>query len=167
MENGNVLIATASATSSSGPGNILVWQWKSEDKRGLASEGWTLLNVIDVLFKVVVLLAAAAYFVQQGQQMAANIARRTDDSDSEMVVERVHQVDNRGVRRVVDHLQKMSDVGKVIDGVKRVVSTGNVHNGNDAGETLPDLVVDARTHNGLEANREIRIVRKLGKVDTE
>ncbi|KAF8880605.1 hypothetical protein CPB84DRAFT_1851829 [Gymnopilus junonius] len=161
MENGNVLIATASATSSSGPGNILVWQWKSEDKRGLASEGWTLLKVIDVLFKVVVLLAAAAYFVQQGQQMAANMARRTDDSNSEMMVEHVHQVDNRGVRRVVDHLQKMSDVGKVIDGVKRVVSTGNTHNGNDAGKTLPDLLVDARAHHGQEVNREIRIVCNL------
>ena len=67
MENGVVLIASASATASLGPNAILVWQWGSNKKAGdqeVVDGGWTTGKGIGFLIKLVVVIAAMAYLVE-------------------------------------------------------------------------------------------------------
>ena len=65
MENGLVLIATASATASSGPCAIVLWEWKSNEKTSrqeAVCEGWTIWEAVKLLFKMAVVFGAMAYF---------------------------------------------------------------------------------------------------------
>ena len=70
MENGVILIATASASAPSGPCAIKLWQWKlkEEDREEVAWEGWTFCEVLGFLVKLVVAFAAIAYVVELGKQ---------------------------------------------------------------------------------------------------
>lgn len=67
-DDGTVLIAAASASKSSAPSPILLWQWKpnhSAESSGTekgAGEGWTVKSTMSILFKLIVVLAALAYF---------------------------------------------------------------------------------------------------------
>jgi len=65
LEDGGVLIASASATASSGHA-IVVWQWGSNKKTADQDvDGrWTTWKVVGFLMKVVVVIAALAYFVE-------------------------------------------------------------------------------------------------------
>jgi hypothetical protein len=64
VENGVVLVATASASASSGPCAIKVWQWRSKkDREEVTGEGWTLCEMVGFLVKLVVVFAAIAYLV--------------------------------------------------------------------------------------------------------
>jgi hypothetical protein len=65
MENGVVLIATASASTSSGSRAIRLWQWRSKENREeeVAGEEWTFCEAIGLLMKLVVVLAAVAHVV--------------------------------------------------------------------------------------------------------
>jgi hypothetical protein len=66
-DDGTVIIAAASASKTSGPSPILLWQWKPNhsapsvgtDKK--PGTGWTVKRTMSVIFKLVVVLAALAY----------------------------------------------------------------------------------------------------------
>jgi hypothetical protein len=74
-ENGVVLIATASASASSGPCAIRVWQWSSKegDREEVTGEGWTLNEMVVFLVKLVVVFAAMAYFVGLVEQAVCKL----------------------------------------------------------------------------------------------
>jgi len=75
MENGMVLIASASATASSGPYAIVVWRWGSNQKCGdqeVVDGGWTTWKVIGFLIKLVVVIAAMMYFVELVRRTTEN-----------------------------------------------------------------------------------------------
>ena len=109
MENGGVIIATASATALSKPGNILLWQWKSTEKQDVVGEQWSLLEMIDMLFKVVIMMAAGAYFLQQGTQAVRSLGRDVEIGSVKAVVSNVR------------NMGEMGNVGSMIEGMKKVV----------------------------------------------
>ena len=109
MENGGVIIATASATALSKPGNILLWQWKSTEKQDVVGEQWSLLEMIDILFKVVIMMAAGAYFLQQGTQAVRSLGRDVEIGSVKAVVSNVR------------NMGEMGNVGSMIEGMKKVV----------------------------------------------
>jgi len=78
MDYGVVLIATTLATVSSGPYAIMLWQWglKSNQNIGrqeIAGEGWTFWEMIDFLFKMMVVFAAMAYFFGSNKRAICNL----------------------------------------------------------------------------------------------
>jgi len=78
VDDGVVLIATALATASSGPYAIMLWQWGSKSnqntgRQDIAGERWTFWEMIDFLFKMVVVFMAMAYFFGSIKQAVCNL----------------------------------------------------------------------------------------------
>lgn len=122
------MIATASATTTSGQCYIHLWQWKPAEKQEIAGEGWSLLDIVDFLFKLVVLLAAAAYFVQQGRQIVGSVT-------GDMAI--------GGIKRVMSDMSGMgdtADVGGVVSSAKKVVvNTGGIGGVKEAGDGVDEV----------------------------
>jgi hypothetical protein len=64
LDDGAVLIATASATVSSGNSVIQMWRWKTKQNTGreeLVGGGWTFWEIMEFVLKLVVVMAAMSY----------------------------------------------------------------------------------------------------------
>lgn len=124
MEDGTVLIATASSTTPFGQSNILLWKWQStrqKSKKDALELAWSFNDFIVFIFKTIVVLAAMAFFagsIEQIVRVTFSPSKLTD-----IVKEWQMPITIRKRIQTDDHLNRYTVYGDFQDGRSTKVPT--------------------------------------------